>query len=286
MFGIEAINVVISLIFIYLLFSLFVSIVNQIISDIFNTRGNQLFESIKELIGEKGIQELNKDPRISVLVRSGSVISTAKTELSELKNKRFPNYIPESLFGEIIADIDNTKLGGLLGKLTDDVNKDIRNKKEQVQEAFEITLLKTRESYKRNIKLLTFFIGLLVTVSFNVDSIQIFKELAKNPETAAQMAELAESYIAQHDSLNIPESESIKELKVELDNLYTSQIRGINSSMGIGWDNYPMEGNWFYRIIGWLITTLALSLGAPFWFDMLKKVINIKNELKPKEVKP
>jgi hypothetical protein len=28
--------------------------------------------------------------------------------------------------------------------------------------------------------------------------------------------------------------------------------------------------------VGWLLTILALTLGAPFWFDMLNKFINIR----------
>jgi hypothetical protein len=30
------------------------------------------------------------------------------------------------------------------------------------------------------------------------------------------------------------------------------------------------------QILGWLLTALALSLGAPFWFDMLNKFINLR----------
>lgn len=33
---------------------------------------------------------------------------------------------------------------------------------------------------------------------------------------------------------------------------------------------------WFLKGIGWLITALAISLGAPFWFDVLKRVTNIR----------
>lgn len=85
MFGIEALNIVIGMIFIYLLFSLFVSIINEIIGNLFNSRGNKLFESIKELIGEEGINDLSKDPRIKVLTQKGSMISSAKADLDELK---------------------------------------------------------------------------------------------------------------------------------------------------------------------------------------------------------
>ena len=30
------------------------------------------------------------------------------------------------------------------------------------------------------------------------------------------------------------------------------------------------------KLLGWLLTAFAITLGAPFWFDMLKRVINIR----------
>ena len=38
-------------------------------------------------------------------------------------------------------------------------------------------------------------------------------------------------------------------------------------------------------IIGWLVTIFAISLGAPFWFDLIGKVANIRNSIKPKQKK-
>lgn len=36
-------------------------------------------------------------------------------------------------------------------------------------------------------------------------------------------------------------------------------------------------GQWTAKsIIGWLITALAISLGAPFWYDLLKKLVNMR----------
>ena len=47
----------------------------------------------------------------------------------------------------------------------------------------------------------------------------------------------------------------------------------------IGWSAkawVPDPVTWIERIIGWLITGLAVSLGAPFWFDLLNKFMNIR----------
>jgi hypothetical protein len=37
------------------------------------------------------------------------------------------------------------------------------------------------------------------------------------------------------------------------------------------------------HLLGWLLTALAVSLGAPFWFDMLNKIIVVRSTVKPKE---
>jgi hypothetical protein len=75
-------------------------------------------------------------------------------------------------------------------------------------------------------------------------------------------------------------------------------------SLPLGWDS-SIEGqqwpglhfwektfysNWVaqFRVhaLGWLLTALAISLGAPFWFDMLNKFIVIRSTVKPKEKSP
>jgi len=40
--------------------------------------------------------------------------------------------------------------------------------------------------------------------------------------------------------------------------------------------NMELQNSVFLKWIGWLITALAISLGAPFWFDLLSKLIQIR----------
>jgi hypothetical protein len=49
---------------------------------------------------------------------------------------------------------------------------------------------------------------------------------------------------------------------------------------------YITPGQWVLRVLGWLITALALSLGAPFWFDLLNKFMVVRSTVKPKEKSP
>src|SRR5207237_3183830 len=41
-----------------------------------------------------------------------------------------------------------------------------------------------------------------------------------------------------------------------------------------------------WPILGWLLTAVAATMGAPFWFDLLNKVMVIRSTVKPHEKSP
>ena len=57
------------------------------------------------------------------------------------------------------------------------------------------------------------------------------------------------------------------------------QTLGNLEQLGIplGWQAKPKNEEWPNKLIGLLLTTFAISLGAPFWFDILNKVINLRS---------
>jgi len=76
--------------------------------------------------------------------------------------------------------------------------------------------------------------------------------------------------------------------------LIENEISSVSDVMGLGWSD-PCEGkkkeercqlncglapngnnHWALRIVGWLLTALAISLGAPFWFDLLNKLMKLR----------
>jgi hypothetical protein len=56
-------------------------------------------------------------------------------------------------------------------------------------------------------------------------------------------------------------------------------------SLPLGWNVNTITSplDFLFRLIGWLITALAVSLGAPFWFDILNKVMVVRSTIKPGE---
>jgi hypothetical protein len=62
--------------------------------------------------------------------------------------------------------------------------------------------------------------------------------------------------------------------------LIKNDINDIHHSLGLEWDTYECDSCLILCIIksifGWCITALALSLGAPFWFDLLNKLMKLR----------
>jgi hypothetical protein len=44
-----------------------------------------------------------------------------------------------------------------------------------------------------------------------------------------------------------------------------------------------LSGQFASHLLGWLLTAIAVSFGAPFWFDTLNKIMVIRSTVKPRE---
>jgi hypothetical protein len=97
----------------------------------------------------------------------------------------------------------------------------------------------------------------LVVVLLGVDSISIARSLSQEQGIRA-----AVTGAAQHASTTA--------LKDAVNTL--SEF-----ALPIGWSVYPEgAGAWAMKAVGITITVLAVSLGAPFWFDLLNKLADLR----------
>ncbi|MEL7159476.1 MAG: hypothetical protein AAFN92_01855 [Bacteroidota bacterium] len=67
----------------------------------------------------------------------------------------------------------------------------------------------------------------------------------------------------------------------ELKGLLGNEIAEIRRPLGLGWEGVDLRKLSLYdlisKVLGFILTALAVSLGAPFWFDLLKKLVNIRS---------
>jgi len=97
--GLKLIEVILGLVFVYLLLSLLCTAINEYVSGILNKRGRALFKAVDQLIGDPDVQAaFRRHPLISTLCQS----------------KRLPSYIPAQNFALALlgsTDYTETRLG-------------------------------------------------------------------------------------------------------------------------------------------------------------------------------
>lgn len=128
--------------------------------------------------------------------------------------------------------------------------------------------------YKRQAAIGIFGLSLVVTIFMNVDSISLANALANNPSLRSAVVASADQGA---DSLRetvgvLTESSSEADAAVIIDEL--EQL-----GLPIGWNERTVPKNvpeLLNRLLGWIITTIAVSMGAPFWFDLLSRVSSLR----------
>lgn len=97
--------------------------------------------------------------------------------------------------------------------------------------------------------------------------------------TATSPAPAPATYL--NDSGNDPAEANFRQSLEELKGLLNNEIAEIRRPLGLGWEGVNFRAMGPYEIItkllGFILTALAISLGAPFWFDLLKKLVNIRS---------
>jgi hypothetical protein len=73
---------------------------------------------------------------------------------------------------------------------------------------------------------------------------------------------------------------------LQVKNLYLQYLQQSITGLGlpIGWTHENCDSINFWNFIGWILTAAALSFGAPFWFDLLLKIVNIRNVVNKQNV--
>lgn len=151
---------------------------------------------------------------------------------------------------------------------------------------------------KRYSRPATFVVAVIVTICLNADSIALAKYLYSNPDARTKVA--MQAYDAVKDTALIAQVQQMPASAdastggmntVQLKDKILKEIAGIDKAkqglsdvMPLTWKAGELKddsGNLsarliFSKITGLLATILAIMMGAPFWFDLLNKISNLR----------
>lgn len=285
MFSSAAIEVVIGLAFIYILYSLLVTIITELITSLLNQRGKVLKKGIKRMLDDETGEEY-------------STKFMGRAEIKYLSNKgRLPSYLKPTTFSKALINVlgktDDTKKflkekikelkGELDNKHSDtkeviynlmlDADGNLEKFKLLLEEWYNETMERVAGWYKRRIQIITFIIGIILAFAMNVDTIAIAKKLTHESDARMEMVRVATEYVDEHNT----DSAISDSLHVQMEKVVGS-IRNQESIISISRPNCDSGPKVIILyIIGCFITAIALSLGAPFWFDILDKLVKLRS---------
>jgi hypothetical protein len=165
-----------------------------------------------------------------------------------------------------------------LKQLLFDSHQDIDWFKKKLIEWYNETMERADGWYIRQTRGILFIIGFIIAFTFDIDSIYIAQELAKDNNVTARerMIEIA----AQLNNTNYngegkKDSALLKLVSGKLDEV-NKNLK--TSSSIIGGENKcdRLHAKFWETILGYFLTGIAISLGAPFWFDLLGKIMTIR----------
>jgi hypothetical protein len=207
-----------------------------------------------------------------------------------------------------IGTIDNRPVERAVLAALDTANGDLEKAKKNLEHWYDSAMDRVSGRYKRSTQLVLWIIGFVIAVGFNVDTITLADYLYRNGTQRGAIVAQAESM--SRDKSGRPDS--YEEVKKQINAL----------QLPIGWDflfkqnSEENAGNgtierealsecrrsdtllncltpfwnewhvWFMKPLGWLLTAFAVTLGAPFWFDILNKIMIIRSTVKPHEKSP
>lgn len=300
-------DVAIGLTLVYLGASLFVTVINEYIAQILNLRGRQLHAALQKLIDDNIIKQtlaqhpaftpfFNNhpekagsyvDPKILGQLLVGSLSTTASTNNSISQLTEAIDKLPHSALKTQLQSI---------ARITGDKTENMAT---AVSDWLDRSLTMMGESYKRNLQIISFVVGLVITIMLNINTITLTERLYHDKELRNATTALAVQVTERINKETFEKCQkqtdiTSQDLACNELNKLANIIQKHDESLGklpIGWSNTSLSdffatlSLWagLKMLIGWLLTALAVSLGAPFWFDLLNKAVSIRHGMKKPE---
>jgi hypothetical protein len=287
-------GILIGLIFALLLFSMLSSTLLELIDALFSLRGRHLRNTLEHMLGSDDAQRLFQHPIFKQLCYAAS-------NRQRLSGNSLPGWINKETFGAIVMDMlkadDRAKLEAEVEKMeATDLRRLLQflmrqtsggtlgDFQQKIEYWFEEIMQRATDWYRRNTRWWLFWIGIVMAGLFNADVIQIYRSLSVNAVARERLVDIAETFVAQRDSvatMQLTGKKTPQEANAAYQEVKQMYEQVVQSPLGLGWNEQNTNRQhwnwWLYKLAGLFLTGLAVTLGAQFWFDLLKQLLQLKN---------
>jgi len=305
-------DVAIGLSLIYVGASLFVTIVNEYIASTFELRGKELSRHLSDLLGP--LEDAAKanpafrvlldkqakvrsyvDPNVLAQVIVACLSATAPLGVAQgvpAPGTPAPVAVAAPDLMQAIALLPDSRIKSVLWTLAQSAKNDVEKLVGTTSLWVDRSLTVLGESYKRQMQRITFALGFVIAVCFNIDTVHVVarlyldKELRDEVVVAAEQVtkQLTPDVIATCPKLTADEAQKNPQCApVQSLAKAVTERSATFGTLPIGWQTTKpgavFSSGFPERLLGWLLTAIAISLGAPFWFDLLNRFVNLRHTI-------
>jgi hypothetical protein len=267
MFNSPVLEVAIGLVFCYAAVALMVSSITEAISSALKLRAKALLIGVKQLLNDQQFTGLARDVYNHALVSPRD--DGKARDQSSLKN--MPAYILsvhfavalvdslQSIPGDVtelrndIARVSDPQLRQLLQGMYSRSEGEIGRLQQQLADWFDNGMDRLSGMYKRQTQIISFLVALAIAVLLNIDSVHLLSGLWMRPTLAAALSSPAntQAFAATLDQLQ---------------------------ALPVGWAGRQLDTptQVATMALGLIITASSALFGAPFWFDLLQHLVQLR----------
>ena len=280
MFGSTILDVAIGLIFFFFLLSMIATHINEFIAARMKWRANDLEAQIRHMLGDPNLaNKVLQNPMITSIAGKGGKPSYIPPNTFALA--LFDAFVPEGetataldkVHTGVMANLPTNQASSAVLKIVDHANGNMKTARAGAETWFNASMDRLSGAYKRRMQILTLIVSLVMTSILGADTLAIADSLYKEPALrgAVSGAAVAAPSNAQIQASQANQAGSASVVTSSVDTF-------LKSGFPLGWTAFPTDLlGWLKKILGLLLTALAVSLGAPFWFNILKEVGSLRS---------
>jgi hypothetical protein len=293
------IDVAIAFALVFMMLAVLVSGVQELISSLLSLRGRMLVAGVVNLCRGVSGADAQDDAARAFALR---VLRHPLLQPLWKSGERQPSYMPSGPFVLALADtlgrdyqsmlplveglpeaVEKMPAGELrdaLQTLVEAAKGDAGRLQQLVEAHFNRVMDRVSGWYKRQAQWTMLAIGFVIAVLLNVDALRIGQTLIQNGQIAARLADQAAVVVEQRKAVDAASGQDAGAQSGALQ----QQIETLQSlQLPIGWEvsadgglALPADFSFMLALAGWMISALAASLGAPFWFDAMSKLVSVR----------
>lgn len=186
-----------------------------------------------------------------------------------------PQSITENL--TVLANRTRTRI--------DNTESSIHALRKEMENSFSSSMERASGVYKRNSKGVALLIGFAIAVIANADAFHMISRLSTDSALRSTIVNNAGQIVVQNQ-------DNLKYVDIGTLRSQTEEVLS-DISLPIGWTQVnikqqvgsipstraglPSFFKFARAIPGWIISGIAIAMGAPFWFDLISKVTSVRN---------